>query len=953
MGGITTGVGIFSGINTAQLIDQLISLEARPKQLAQSRVVNLQAQKAAFLDINTAILSLKTAATKFASAKTFRAATASSSNPESIVATAGSSATPGSYSFLVKRLVSTQQQISRGFTDANSSAVGATEFTFETGGGALTTETKLSELRGGAGVRRGKIEIKDATGASAIIDLSAAATVNDVIDAINSSSAIGVLAAVDGDRITITDTTGANGTLAITDVFGSFTAADLGIAQSTAVGVGQTIQGGAVRTISGGTALSLLNDGTGVNIRDGAEDLIITDRNGVQHKVDLGKITQQTGDPPVDTVVQSRATTVQNVIDIINTTTGGAVTAAINADGTGLVLTDHTGGGGNLIVRSGANGRTTAADLGIETSETGVAASTVNGQRLIGGINSTLVRNLRGGAGLPTGALTIGDRAGIVHSFTISSAALGGSVSDVIKDINSQLEAAGVGVTVSLNRAGNGLALTDTSGGSGDITVSGGAATLLGIATDPGAGGSVNGANLQLRWISRATQLSSLNGGQGIGTGSIRITDASGGVSTINIASTLQTVDDLVQHLANAPGVQIEVAVNDNGDGIVIRDVSGGGGTLKIEDVSGTVAKSLNLVGEDNNEDGTIEINGSYERTVKFAATDTLQQIVDKINQAGVGVAATVINDGSGANSARLSLSARTAGSAGRTIVDTGAIDFGLTTLSRGLDSLVFFGSSDPAQAVLLSTSSNSLDNVVQGVSIDLKAVSTGPVEIVVSRDTEAMENAINEFVDAYNNVLTRLGRYDTYDQETNKAGVLFGDSTIANIRQSLLSAIQAPAKNVTTQFQYLFQVGVKIGSGAKLEFDRDKFREAFAADPTAVENVFAARVLEPKETETEISPGIFVRNTESRDTFSSLGIAERIGVLAGDFTGTVDGLLTRKSRTLDDQVKLQNDRITAMDVRLAARRATLQRQFTAMEQAIASLQTQSTALASLQQLAG
>ena len=78
------------------------------------------------------------------------------------------------------------------------------------------------------------------------------------------------------------------------------------------------------------------------------------------------------------------------------------------------------------------------------------------------------------------------------------------------------------------------------------------------------------------------------------------------------------------------------------------------------------------------------------------------------------------------------------------------------------------------------------------------------------------------------------------------------------------------------------------------------------------------------------------------------MGVAEKLGVLANDLTSTVDGMLTRKGRTLDDQIKLQQNRITAFDVRLESRRQVLLRQFTAMEQAIASLQSQSGALSSL-----
>src|SRR5262249_37449662 len=155
MSGISTGVGIFSGINTDQLIDQLLQIESRPKQLVQQRVLELQQQKAAFLDINSALLALKTAASTFATAKTFRTANAESSDPPVPTATGGTTAAPGTYSLTVRRLTTTQQLLTHGFTDSDAAGIG---------GARMTTSTLLSALNAGAGFQAGSIDITDAAG---------------------------------------------------------------------------------------------------------------------------------------------------------------------------------------------------------------------------------------------------------------------------------------------------------------------------------------------------------------------------------------------------------------------------------------------------------------------------------------------------------------------------------------------------------------------------------------------------------------------------------------------------------------------------------------------------------------------------------------------------------------------------------------------------------------------
>src|SRR6185295_3858957 len=117
MGTITTGVGLISGINTGQLIDQLINLESQGKVTLQQRIATLTNQQTAMLDINARLLNLKTSAHAFRFNKVFQAALATSSDEDVVTATASSSAQPGTYNFIVKQLVATSQEISKGFAD--------------------------------------------------------------------------------------------------------------------------------------------------------------------------------------------------------------------------------------------------------------------------------------------------------------------------------------------------------------------------------------------------------------------------------------------------------------------------------------------------------------------------------------------------------------------------------------------------------------------------------------------------------------------------------------------------------------------------------------------------------------------------------------------------------------------------------------------------------------------
>lgn len=933
MGGISSS-GLVSGIDTQSIITQLLAIESRPKIFAQQRIVTLQTQQAAYLDINSQLLGLRTAASTLRSTRVFDTAKATSSNASVLTANASTSASPGAFNFIVNRLVTSDQLISRGFTDRDVSGAGLTSLSVEIGGGTLSSETRLSALNGGAGVARGKILVTDRSGDSAEIDLSTSVSIEEVLERINSASGVSVSARVDGDRLVVEDTSGGAGSLRIANVFGSSTATSLGIAGVSASG---TITGTNINALSGNSALSSLNDGTGVGIRSSVtSDFRITARDGTNYNVRIGEVLDSEGE-----ITRTAASTLQDVIDRIAEDTSGAVTAAIAADGVSLELTDNTGGGGTLTVAESDADRTTARDLGLLGSS---STNTLSGRRLIAGINSTLVSSLNGGAGITGTTLSLTTRSGATTDIAIDA---DGSIADVIAAINN----AGAGVTATLNNSGNGINITDNTAGVGTFTIAGDAAASFNLDGAFNDGVAVTG-NLQTRWVGNGTLLSSLNSGTGVGTGRFRIVDSNGAIAQISVTSETRTIDDLIAAINSRP-LTAKARINDTGDGIVIEDTSGGAQAIRVEEVDGSVARKLNILGTAGGTGpGENSLDGTFEKTIEFNPTDTLNDIVSKINAEAPGFSASIVNDGGGSNPFRISITSSFSGSVGRLSISTEGADLGLSALTRGRDAVVFFGSTNPAQAIALTSSTNSLSNVITGVTVTLTGTSSTPVELIVSRDVEAMETKIKEFVDSFNTVIATLNKYDRFDQETNTRGALLGDAAVAQIRAGLFSAIQGTPLNVEGNLQRLSLAGVKVGNGAKLEFDAQKFREAFDQNPQAVEDLFAAFDLAPREDTVLLedengNPLITTPNTGEPEP-TKLGIAEIIKRLADQYTNSIDGLITRRRNTVTDQIDLQVDRIANFDNQLARKRARLEQQFIVMEQAIAQLQSQQAALGSV-----
>ncbi|MBL8885417.1 MAG: flagellar filament capping protein FliD [Phycisphaerales bacterium] len=950
MGTVTSGTGIFSGIDSASIISQLLAVDARPKIVIQQRVAQLQSQTAALLGINSKLSALRTAVEKFRTSNPFENNAATSSDDKIMGATASVTAAAGTYSFLVDRLVSSQQMLSRGFADKGTTAVGAGTISLVSAKSRLDGDTALADLNDGAGVSRGKIVITDSAGTSQTIDLTKAAYVSDVLDAINNNGNAKVTAKVVDDKIVLTDGAGGGAQLKVVESGGT-TATTLGIlGQATG-----TITGGSLRRISSGTLLASLNDGRGINLSNisgtARSDLTIkVDRGGVitSVPVNLGEVK------PGDTVTEGPVSTLGQALKRINDAIAAkgltGVSATIDSDGKRLKITDASAG---TISTEEVGSGTAAKDLGL----LGSAVGTLTGKRIASGINTSLASSLNGGTGI-AGDGNIDFILGDFSSFSVSI-----DKGATLSEIAEQIEAASISggskrVSVGLSQNGLGLVVKDLVGGGAGFTIGGtpGADTAasLGISTsDPVSNGIVNGKDLGRAVIGTGTLLANLVPGKTFSTGKMRITDATGQVKEVSYDPAVnKTVGDLLNQI-NSAGLSVTASINATGDGILVKDSAASGtglGKIKIEDMTGTMAKDLSIAGTATGTGADNKIDGTSRKKITLTATDTLQGMVDKINASGGSVKAAIVQTGSGVTPYQLSLFSSTSGRDGRFVVDSSSVDLGLQSLDAGENARVFYGSSDVSKAVLLTSSSNTLDNVVSGVKIDLKGTSTTAVNVSVQRDSAGLEKSLGDMADAFNAVITGINAQSGYDSETKKAGPLLGDSTALSIRSQLFGLIQSAPQGVSGKFQSLAQVGFKVGTGGTVTFNKDAFRAAMTEDPAAVKALLSARVVDTSASNPTVldQPNITVKDTSGKLSFTQLGLAGKLEEFAKGMLDSVTGTLTLRKKTLEEQVTAQNSRIAGIDKQLEAKRLVLQAQFLRMEQSIGMLQQQSSALSGL-----
>jgi flagellar hook-associated protein 2 len=161
----TTISGLVSGLDTASIIQQMMSIERRPINMLKNQMAEAEAQKSAFTTINTSLLALKTIADEMASASTWMEKASTVSDESVLSATVSSDTLEGTYKFTVSQLATATQLASNGYADRDTTAVGVGSFDLTVNG---TTET---------------------------INVGAADTLNDVAMAINLAD-MGVTAVV-------------------------------------------------------------------------------------------------------------------------------------------------------------------------------------------------------------------------------------------------------------------------------------------------------------------------------------------------------------------------------------------------------------------------------------------------------------------------------------------------------------------------------------------------------------------------------------------------------------------------------------------------------------------------------------------------------------------------------------------------------------------------------------
>lgn len=318
--------------------------------------------------------------------------------------------------------------------------------------------------------------------------------------------------------------------------------------------------------------------------------------------------------------------------------------------------------------------------------------------------------------------------------------------------------------------------------------------------------------------------------------------------------------------------------------------------------------------------------SGATAVSVSIAATDTLEAVRDKINGAGAGVTASIVNDASGARLVMRSTDSGTANAFRVSVADNGDTGGNGTTLSAlAFDpSAGVTGGMTQRQAAAdavatingidVRSSSNTLADVIDGATLTLGKVTTAPVDVAIKRDGETIQKSVSAFVTAYNALVSLVREQTKYDAATKTGGPLQGDRAAINLGNQLRNLIGGTSTASPT-FQRLPDVGLDIQTDGTLKLN------------TAKLNTAIGKITDLK--------AMFTTTDDVDATREGFGV--RLRKLADQLLGA-EGALTTRQEGIRSQISRNGTRETELEDRVAQVEKRLKAQYSALDTRMASL---------------
>lgn len=335
------------------------------------------------------------------------------------------------------------------------------------------------------------------------------------------------------------------------------------------------------------------------------------------------------------------------------------------------------------------------------------------------------------------------------------------------------------------------------------------------------------------------------------------------------VKSQLSTLEDAAKKLSSNDGWSGMTVASSNAAAVSATSTSGATAASFSVEVTKLAKQQVSVVAPTTNGatlgDGLLTLQqGSWSAAGVFVAgggvpvtitidssANTLAAIAGKINSAGGGVQAMVVQSAEGERLVLRSTGTGAAsgfnvqmapagnaqgqgqGQGGGANAAYADLSFTPPTPAQRAQDAQFF-----VDGLEFTSPSNTVSNALPGLTLQLTQVTAAPVEIKMEQDKEAMKKSIQALVDAYNTVNTTLSNALQYNPDTKIAAPLQGDSTAVGLQSALRGLIRSQVGGQS--FERLQDLGITLKAGGALTINATKL-DAALAKPAELKQFFAS----------------------------------------------------------------------------------------------------------------
>jgi flagellar hook-associated protein 2 len=211
-----------------------------------------------------------------------------------------------------------------------------------------------------------------------------------------------------------------------------------------------------------------------------------------------------------------------------------------------------------------------------------------------------------------------------------------------------------------------------------------------------------------------------------------------------------------------------------------------------------------------------------------------------------------------------------------------------------------------------INSASNTLTDVLDGLTVRVSRLTTGPVGLSVNRDAETIKKTVTTFADAYNGMVKLMREQTAYNDTAKTAGTLQGDSTAVGLMNKLRTMVGS-SSGATTAFTRLADVGLEPQRDGTLLVNASKLDSALG-------RIDDLKAFFSRDEVGTASDGFGTMLRQFADL--TLGADGAISTRQESLRARIDGITERTTR-MEDRLLLTEKRLrdqyTKLDTNMAA----------------------------------